>query len=242
MKPISKLRFFLISFAFTFIVFPMRAQWSLGLQAGYTHNSLTTSSSYFYDRVFHPQGGFTLGLPVQYAFTDWFSVGCEATFIQKSYETHRSGYYSILHEEVNNNYLSIPLYAHFSFGGTKLKGFLNAGGYFGGWLSSHAKGTYPSVFSLENSIGNGSHYEDDMFISSYNQKMQFDSRRDNRFEAGGMMGIGMSYLLSPQIQLLGECRYYHSLTDMQKDYMKGKIPRYNNTFAFQAGILFLLGK
>ena len=35
------------------IMLSAKAQWSVGLQAGYTHNSLTTSSGYFYDRVYH---------------------------------------------------------------------------------------------------------------------------------------------------------------------------------------------
>lgn len=102
------------------IMLSAKAQWSVGLQAGYTHNSLTTTSGYFYDRVYHAQGGFTVGVPVRYTFTDWLALGAEATFVQKGYDARRSGFYDVLHEDVSNNYLSVPLYARFSFGGTHM--------------------------------------------------------------------------------------------------------------------------
>lgn len=47
-------------------------------------------------------------------------------------------------------YLSVPLFARFSFGGTKLRGFLDAGFYAGGWLSSWREGTTFASFA-ENS-------------------------------------------------------------------------------------------
>lgn len=224
------------------IMFSAKAQWSVGLQAGYTHNSLTTSSGYFYDRVYHAQGGFTVGVPVRYTFTDWFALGAEATFVQKGYDARRSGFYDVLHEDVSNNYLSVPLYARFSFGGTRLRGFVNAGGYLGGWLSSYRKGTNYENFSgsdSESPIGIEDIYTS---IYHYDEKVKFDSRRDNRFEAGAMAGAGISYQLIANLEIFGECRYYHSLTDMQKDYMKKQVPRYNNTFAFQAGVMFYFGK
>lgn len=223
------------------IMLSAKAQWSVGLQAGYTHNSLTTTSGYFYDRVYHAQGGFTVGVPVRYTFTDWFALGAEATFVQKGYDARRSGFYDVLHEDVSNNYLSVPLYARFSFGGTRLRGFVNAGGYLGGWLSSYRKGTSYENFSLPSSAS-PTGIEDISNIYHYDEKVKFDSRRDNRFEAGAMVGAGISYQLIANLEIFGECRYYHSLTDMQKDYMKKQVPRYNNTFAFQAGVMFYFGK
>lgn len=236
---LSSLRFALL-IALQCIAFSSRAQWSIGLQAGYTHNSLTTSSGYFYDRVYHPQGGFTIGIPVKYTFTDWFALGAEATFVQKGYDARRSGFYDILHDDVSNNYLSVPLYARFSFGGTRLRGFVNAGGYLSGWLSSYRKGTVYENFGSSDSESIFG-LEDIKTIYHYDEKVEFDSRRDNRFEAGAMAGAGISYQLIANLEIFGECRYYHSLTDMQKDYMKKQVPRYNNTFAFQAGVMFYFG-
>ena len=65
------------------IMLSAKAQWSVGLQAGYTHNSLTTSSGYFYDRVYHAQGGVTVGVPVRYTFTDWFALGSRSHLCAK---------------------------------------------------------------------------------------------------------------------------------------------------------------
>lgn len=222
---------------------PMQAQWSVGVNMGYTHNSLTTSSGYFYDRVYHPQDGFTVGVPVKYAFNDWFALGGEALFIQKGYDVRRSGFYEPLHQEVSNNYLSVPLYANFSFGGKRLRGFMNVGGYMGYWLSSYTKGTTIHQFnSPDNDTNIYYDIEDVNLIHHFDEKVPFDSRRDNRFEAGGMVGAGISYMLTDKIQLAAECRYYHSLTDLQKDYMLFRVPRYNNTFAITAGVSYLLGK
>lgn len=220
---------------------PVKAQWAVGLQAGYTHNSLTTSSGYFYDRVYYPQGGLTIGIPVNYAFTEWFSLGAEAAFVQKSYDARRSGYFDILHEKVQNNYFSMPVYVNFSFGGTRLRGFMNVGAYWGTWLSSYRNGAIYCNFTDKTPdyvLG----IEDENHIYYYDEKLDFDSRRDNRFEAGAMLGAGISYFISSNIKIFGECRYYYSLTDMQKNYMKKQVPRYNNTFAFQAGFMFLFNK
>lgn len=50
------------------------AQWKVGVQAGYTHNSLSTESGYAYDRHYDALGGFTVGVPVQYEFIDWVRI------------------------------------------------------------------------------------------------------------------------------------------------------------------------
>ena len=91
------------------------AQWRAGIQAGYTHNWLYTESGYFYTRTYEPRGGFSIGVPVQYEFEDWFALQAEVSYIQKNYRMQRTGFYSPLHENMTNHYLSIPVLAHFSF-------------------------------------------------------------------------------------------------------------------------------
>lgn len=217
------------------------AQWRAGIQAGYTHNWLYTESGYFYTRTYEPRGGFSIGVPVQYEFEDWFALQAEVSYIQKNYRMQRTGFYSPLHENMTNHYLSIPVLAHFSFGGDHLRGFLNAGFYAGGWLASRRQGAALTSF--------GDYTEYDYPVESveslgtlyhYDEKYPFNSTRDNRFEAGAAVGAGLQYEINDLLTVLAECRYYYSLTDLQKDYMKMQVPRYLNTMLIQIGLLITL--
>ena len=216
------------------------AQWRVGIQTGYTHNWLYTENGYFYTRTYQPRGGFSIGAPVQYEFEDWFALQAEVSYIQKNYRMQRTEFFSPLFENMTNHYLSVPVFAHFSFGGDDLRGFFNAGFYAGGWLASNRKGAAQTSF--------GYHYDayiledvsDLTELYYYDEKYAFNSTRDNRFEAGAMIGIGLQYEINDLLTVLAECRYYYSLTDMQKNYMKMQVPRYLNTMLFQIGILFTI--
>ncbi len=205
----------------------LSAQWRVGIQGGYTHNTLSASTGYFYDWNYAPLGGFTVGVPVQYEFADWFALQADLSYIEKGYNIHRSGFFNGVYTNIKNGYLQLPVYTHFSFGGNKLRGFLNLGAYGGYWLSSKREGVMPQF--IEGTIYN------------FNERVPFDSRRDNRFEGGLLMGIGLQYQVAPRVQLVAEGRYYYSLTDLQKHYMKNQMPRYSNTLVFQIGCLVTLG-
>lgn len=197
-------------------------------------------TGYAYDMRYEERGGFTVGIPVQYDFFDWLGVRAEVSFVQKGHKMHRTDVWNKLHTDTRNNYLHVPVMARFSFGGQRVRGFLNAGGYIGGWLSSHRKGLAYRYFgdgSDDNSgwITPGNSYE-------FDEKVPFDSRRDNRFEAGLAGGIGVACRVAPRVEVEVEGRCYYALTDMQKAYMKFQTPRYNTTFVIQAGCNILLGK
>ena len=195
---------------------------------------------YAYDMRYDERGGFTVGIPVQYDFFDWLGVRAEVSFVQKGHKMHRTDVWNKLHTDTRNNYLHVPVMARFSFGEQRVRGFFNAGGYIGGWLSSHRKGLAFRYFgdgSGDNSgwITPGNSYE-------FDEKVPFDSRRDNRFEAGLAGGIGVACRVAPRVEVEVEGRCYYALTDMQKAYMKFQAPRYNTTFVIQAGCNILLGK
>ena len=198
-------------------VLPVAAQWRVGFQAGYTHNSLTTESGYFYDRRYVALGGFAAGVPVQYVFNDWLAVQAEVSYVQKNYGMRRSGFFEPLHEDMTNHYLSVPLFARFSFGGKQLRGFLDAGFYAGGWLSSRREGTTFAMFSApEDDVENPFDVGDNNILYTYDEKYAFDSRRDNRFEGGALVGVGLEYRFTPVWAVVAECRYHHSLSHMTR--------------------------
>lgn len=105
--------------------------------------------------AYEARDGFTVGIPVQYDFRDWFGLRADLVFVQKGQKMHRTDTYNAIHTDTRNNYLQLPVMASFSFGGERLRGFLNAGGYVGGWLSSHRKGVTHRFFSDENGDENG---------------------------------------------------------------------------------------
>ena len=216
------------------------AQWRAGIQTGYTHNWLYTENGYFYTRTYQPRGGFSIGAPVQYEFEDWFALQAEVSYIQKNYRMQRTEFFSPLFENMTNHYLSVPVFAHFSFGGDDLRGFFNAGFYAGGWLASNRKGAAQTSFGYDYYVSMAENISDLTELYYYDEKYGFNSTRDNRFEAGAMIGAGLQYEINDLLTVLAECRYYYSLTDMQKNYMKMQVPRYLNTMLFQIGILFTI--
>lgn len=97
-------------------VYNASAQWKVGVQTGYTHNSLSTESGYAYDRHYDALGGFTVGVPVQYEFANWFALQADLSYTQKNYALYRSGTYADVRSETRNGFMQLPVYTHFSFG------------------------------------------------------------------------------------------------------------------------------
>lgn len=213
---------------------PAAAQWSVGFSGGYARNTVSTDREYADGLRYEPHNGFTVGIPVQYDFRSWFGLRAELSWVQKGESSHRTDYYEGLYTNTRNNYLQLPVMAHFSFGGERLRGFLHAGGYVGYWVSSHRQGVALMMMGADPETGS--------WLYSFDEKAPFDSRRDNRFEAGLAGGIGLYYRITPRIRIEAEGRCYYALTDMQKQYMKYLIPRYNTTFTTQIGCIITLGK
>jgi len=204
--------------------------WSIGLSGGYVNNALSAQPGYRAFTRYESAQGFSVGIPLQYAWSDWFALQAEPTFIQKNYKQQRSVAYQDVHSLWTNSFAELPLMARFSFGGKRLKGFLNTGGFAGFWLDSHIKGNALS-FTVDHTD------TDKKFYYAFDEQAPFDKRRDNRLEAGLLAGVGIQYRLAGYTFFVEE-RYYYGLTDLQKDYMLNKAPRYNNTWLLQAGLLF----
>ena len=226
------------------LVSPAEAQWRVGARVGLTSTFMTTENGYFYDWRYSTNPGFSASVPVRYEFKDWLAVQTELAYVQKNYGLWRSGYHEGIGEDLTNHYLSVPILAHFSFGSEKLRGYLDGGFYIGGWLASRREGGQLGTFPVtEDGNAAPDDWDSPIYpIISYDEKYEFDSRRDNRFEGGALIGVGIEYQLNERLALQGGCRYYHSLSDVQKDYMIGRVPRYLGTFDFHVGLLFSVGK
>ncbi len=202
------------------------SQLSVGVAGGFTHNILDAESGY-YEREYSSMNGYSVAIPVQYNFYEWFALRTELGYMTKSYRWNRgyiSDWFPIEYEEYRNGYLSIPVMANLSCGGKRLRAFVNVGAWVGAWLNGRVSGEVVELMFNEE-------------IMHVDNKYEFDSRRDNRFDAGLLCGIGAEYKICPQIGLFAEGRYMHGLTNMQKSY-KESYPRYNSTILVQLGVTY----
>jgi hypothetical protein len=200
----------------------------MGFLGGYTHNHLYTSVGYRPSTAYENKDGFAAGVPIKYVVNDWFCLQTEFSVLQKNYKWLHTDYYafdSTPYQNVKNTYLQLPVMTQFSFGGEQLRGFCALGGFAGYWAGSRIKGMALDLNEME---------------YAYNEKYAFDKRRDNRIEYGLVFGWGLEYKYENYCTIVLEGRYYYSTSDLQKNYMLGLIPRYNDTYVIQAGVLFNL--
>ena len=196
------------------------AQWRVGVTAGADYNTLSMDLQYMSDFRLEGRWGVTLGVTGQYDLTDWFGVRADLNWTQKNYRLHRMEY-SEVDYKYRNNYLQLPVMASFGFGGRKLRGFCNLGGYAGYWLNSSRWGTDANSFTVRE-------YE-------FSEEVTLDSDRDQRLDCGLVGGVGVEYRLCKHVALQGELRYYYSFLSTRKQYQLVKDYRYNGTTAIQLG-------
>jgi hypothetical protein len=176
--------FTMLAVSALFFVTQLKAQLYVGVEAGANRNYLVTNTSDkpFFD--YQPSDGYSIGIPVRYAFPSlpWLGIQATPTYVQKNYRMQRTGYYSPMYEQNDNNYIELPLMAQFRFGGhiskqQSLYGILNLGGFGGYWMSGHVTGRSLSPMDLENYI-------------PYDENYTFNSTKDRRMEWGGLAGVG----------------------------------------------------
>ena len=209
----------------------LKAQLYIGVEGGANRNYIVTNTS---DKPFfeyQPSYGYSVGVPIRYEFPSlpWFG-GIQATpgFVQKNYLIQRTGFYSPMYQQTDNNYLELPIMAQFRFGGQfkkqqSLYGFLNLGGFGGYWLSGHVKGRALSPMDPVN-------------YQEFDESYTFSDVKDNRFEWGGLAGAGLQYMPNKNYVFSIEARYSTALSDQQKAYSENQTPRYNDTYNLLVGV------
>ncbi|MGN0221626.1 MAG: porin family protein [Prevotella sp.] len=200
------------------------AQWRAGVTMGAVSNSLDIDKQFQYDWRYHNRWGMEFGAAGQYDIREWFGVRAELNYLQRGYRQQRTGILDGTDYKYRNNYLVMPVMASFSFGGEKLRGFVNAGVYGGYWLSGSVTGSYCIIEEA---------------ILPIDQDYDFNSTRDNRWDFGYVGGVGVEYRWSRHWAAQAEARCYYSVTSTTKDYMRIKDGRYNNTVSLQAGVFYI---
>lgn len=220
----KKIAFTLVVISFSLVV---NAQWRIGGTVGATYNLYSRHNHYMSD--WHYQGAWgrvrnvyfgSLGIMGQYDVNDWLGIRADLNWTMKNHRQYRTMISKDY--ETQNSYIQLPVMASFSFGGQKLRGFINAGFYTGYWLVSEDYGT----------VNN----------NKYIYTNDFEGKRDQRIDFGCVGGVGLEWRFKIKNkdwawQIL-ETRLYYSTKSIQKDYMKIKDPRYNTTIALQSGLCY----
>jgi hypothetical protein len=195
-------------FAFTWQAHAVEV--SVGLELGGSYNKLNTSTGYRVNMSYNERLGIMVGVPVLVSFNEYFAFGSGLRYIQKNYTLYGTDNYI----DYTNGFLQIPVFTEFSFSGDSLL-FFNLGITFGLWLHSDRSGYW---------------------YGGFNDSVEFDSERDNRFESTFFAGLGLRYTFFEFFTTYITAQYHYGLTDLQKDYMIGPVPRYNNTITVQLGV------
>ncbi len=213
----------------------------LGLEGGWSSNYLITNISNLSFTKYDPKSGYFVAIPLQYDINNWLAIYSDPGLIQKNYRYIRTGFFQGIQETHTNTYVQIPLNARFSFGGTKLKGFLDAGIFGAYWATGHVNGVQPNILNPVSSYttSNPASIFDLVNRYDFNERYQFNSSKDNRYEFGGILGVGIQYDL-PRFKIFIEGKKIQPITDQQKKYMTNQVPRYNSTYLFSAGCMIRL--
>ena len=204
---------------------------SVGIEGGYTHNFLNTSTGYRAFTSYNDRGGFLIGVPVLVPLNEYLAVGSGLRYIQKNYQYARD--FSDGHpaySDYTNGFLQLPVFADFSTEIAVFQVFFDLGVTLGFWLHSNRQGVLRGSSTYPYAPGY-------VQMERFNERVPFDSTRDNRFDAALFAGIGVRYAFSFFTPFIS-ARYHYGLTDLQKKYMKEQVPQYNNTITVHIGVLY----
>ena len=227
------------------------AQYYVGGKVGGNQNLLVTNVSGLNATEIVPKNGLMVSAVIGYKLNDWFSLEATPEFIQKNYQTQRTGYYSGIYQKTKNNYLQLPVSAKFYFGSKNFKGYVDLGCYAAYWASSHIKGAMPNILNQpaynpaynpyvdppNGPVVFSQTVFDDYTPYYYDHKYQFNKTKDRRFEFGLAAGLGINYQATPKTSFFAEFKYFDALTDQQKNYQYRQDARYNETSVFSIGFL-----
>ncbi|WP_343702821.1 outer membrane beta-barrel protein [Chitinophaga sp.] len=215
----------------------------LGFESGVSMNRMQTNASGRFFTNYQGLPGIAVAAAVSWEVNKWLALQTAPTFVQKNYKLYRTGYFDGVFREFHNDYWQLPVMAQFSFGTSVIQGFLNLGAYSAYWSSAATKGRQPVMWNQ----GDRDPASSNKIFSrnggqTYNEKYEFDNRKDNRREHGWLAGAGIRWMPGPLSRIYLECRYYDSQSDQQKNYMLNRVGRYNQTICISLGYQYRLAK
>ena len=204
------------------------AQWSLGLRGGWNSTTISRYNGGRMDESYSALHGFDFSIQGIYSFNTWLAVRADLGFMQRSHRMDRNlNYLNPVYTEHVNNYLTLPLYADFSFGSEKLRGHLLTGAYAGYWINEHRSGiTYWMT-------------DYNVYFEPFDEKRDFTDE-DQRLVAGFSFGAEITYSISSKLELGIDALYFYDLTSHHKGNINLADPRYLNTLSIGLNVNYKL--
>ena len=209
-----------------------KAQWTLGVKAGWDRTAIDRSLAGRIDETYAPLSGFETGVFACYQLNDWFAIRADFAALTRSYRMDRHLHYlDPVFTEYRNDYLMIPVVADFSFGGRKLRGHTYLGGFGANWVQAYVEGkTYWMT----------DYY---VYYNDFHECREFNEE-DRLFIAGVVGGLGLSYNFYDPAENGGgfivslDVLDYYDLVSHHKGYAHLSDPRYLNSLSVLLGIAF----
>ncbi|HEY4788607.1 MAG TPA: porin family protein [Bacteroidales bacterium] len=234
-------KFYCICIIILIVSLSIKAQYSIGLDGGYSYNHLNTKIS---NRGFtnnKNESGFNADMQINYDLYNFLRLNTGISLTQKNYSLVRDGEYLGEYETFTNTYFQIPVTIQLEI--FKIKEFefsIKTGLYGAYWAFAKVNGAIPNIFSSTDIVGNNGQIVQYLSFVKYSEKYQFNKTKDNRFEFGLKTGIGINYPFHKKYSLLAEFNYVQSITDQQKRYMVNQTQKFNETFSISVGCLIKL--
>ena len=206
------------------------AQWSVGAHGGVAFTSIDRSQAGRIDETYNPLVGYDLGITGRYAVNSWFVIRADLDMMQRNHRMQRNLHYiALVYTDHINTYLTLPVMADFSFGGSSLQGHLLIGAFTGYWMSQRVRGVTYGMTDYE------------VFFNEFNNSKEFSSS-DRRLDAGMAGGAGLSYRLNTSFDVSLTALFYYDLVSHYIGYAALRDYRYLNTGTITFGLSYHLTK
>lgn len=220
----NKVKSFILVF-FVALAINANAQLGIGLKGGLDFNSVTRSNAGRVDETYHSKNGLDLGLVLSYQVNEWFAMRANVEMMSRSHTMKRNlNAVKGIYTDYNNQYLTVPVMADFTFGGTKVRGHFIMGGYVSYWMKANVSGNTFDIYDK---------------VRPFDETMEFNEYH-NRLVAGVVAGPGLSCELSDKISLELDALLYYDLVSYMKINKVSADPRYNNTASLTLGVIYKL--
>ena len=203
----------------------VQAQWRIGVSAGADYNHYTINTHYQTDYHYDGAWGWTAAVFGQYDFLPWVGLRAEIEATERNHRFYRTGIFAGTNYVLHSTYLQLPVMAQFSFGGTRVRGFVNAGVYAACLLDARYKGTWFDPLS-DNTV-------------ALNQPYPINAQKDQRADFGLAGGVGVEYRFLTHYAMHIEARGYYSFISTVKPYMQIRDNRYNTTLSMNLGFSYI---
>lgn len=208
---------------FIIISFPLAASsgWYIGVDTGYSY-SLPDASSGWPDTIIGSSHGYSLSIPVEYRVNDNFAILTGLGFRMKSLEyekIHVSG--GFLEDEKREviddywkmyHYIEVPLTFRVYQGNSYFRAFIGAGIYFGVRVFDVYSGRARSSTILD--------YNGGMEMVDFTQIIPLSSDA-NLFDVGVLVEAGVSFSLTPRLELFLKGSYRYDFLSLEKNDASG---------------------